>query len=231
MFKITSDLFGETMILSNELRDLIGINKERCHYLPLGAEILSFNDKVFDSLNLLYIGTLDGRNIFETVYGLRLFITKYSIDNIRYDIIGTGSNESVKILLNSIKDNKLDEIVFYHGQKNHNELIPFLDRSNIGVSYIPLTTYYDLQPPTKTFEYILSGLACVATNTYENKKLITSQNGVLCEDNPNSFAESLRIIQMNKETYKSHLIRESLIKYTWENIIDNYLTPIINNSI
>jgi len=42
--------------------------------------------------------------------------------------------------------------------------------------------YYDCQPATKTFEYILSGMVCIATSTYENKKLINNINGVLCND-------------------------------------------------
>lgn len=41
-----------------------------------------------------------------------------------------------------------------------------------------MTEYYDSQPPTKTFEYALSGLYVLATKTRENEKVITNDNGV-----------------------------------------------------
>lgn len=44
--------------------------------------------------------------------------------------------------------------------------------------YVPITDYYEYQPPTKTFEYVLSGLLCLATATSSNKEVITEEKVV-----------------------------------------------------
>ena len=54
-----------------------------------------------------------------------------------------------------------------------------------------MTKFYDIQTPTKTFEYIISGLFCIATNTTANKNLINKDNGILCDDNATSFSNAL----------------------------------------
>lgn len=66
-------------------------------------------------------------------------------------------------------------------------------------------------------------MVCIATSTYENKKLINNINGVLCNDNPESFARALEEIKENKHKYNSEAIRETLMNYTWENIIHNVM--------
>ena len=110
--------------------------------------------------------------------------------------------------------------------------VPFYEKCGFVRSYIIpnfFTDYYDHQPPTKTYEYILSGLVCVATSTYSNKKIITPTNGILHQDNAASFQNALETMLKNKEQYDSQLIRESLHKYQWENIIKESFLPIINS--
>lgn len=226
-FKFTSIFFSEITILSLNLMKHIGIKKSHCSYLPLGAEILSSKNKEFKSLNLLYVGTLDGRKIYETIEGIKRFRIKNNSYHISYDIIGYGKKEEVDRITDSIEKNNLNGIIKYHGRKNHFELQPFFDKCNIGVSYIPMTEYYEFQPPTKTFEYILSGMVCIATNTYENRLLISKENGVLCDDNPESFANALENIIEKKNLYDSDKIRKTLQQYTWKNIVDNYLKPVL----
>jgi len=122
----------------------------------------------------------------------------------------------------------MNNVITLYGRIPHFELQPFFDKCNIGVSYIPMTEYYEFQPPTETFEYILSGMVCIATDTNENRLLISKENGVLCEDNPESFANALDYVYYNRQNYNSETIRNSLKDYTWENIVNKYLIPILN---
>src|SRR5690606_2773135 len=170
--------------------------------------------------------TLNGRNIDQTILGLSNFMKKHPNMKISYDIIGDG-NELTQ-LTQLINDLELASIVKLHGRIPHIKLKPFFDNSNIGVSYIPITEYYEFQPPTKTFEYIMSGLPCIATRTNENKHLITHENGVLCNDTPESFANALETIDERSALYNSDRIRESLKEYSWKNIVDNKLKPLLN---
>jgi glycosyltransferase involved in cell wall biosynthesis len=146
-----------------------------------------------------------------------------------YDIIGYGSNDEINLLLQKIEDYKLANKVTFHGRKYLNELIPFFDKCNIGVSYIPITSYYNLQPATKTFEYLLSGMACIATNTLMNRHVVDKSNGVLCYDTSDSFAKALADISLELDTFNSSSISSSCSQWSWENICNYYFLPLLKN--
>jgi nucleoside-diphosphate-sugar epimerase len=70
----------------------------------------------------------------------------------------------------------------------------YFDIHNIGVSYIPMLKCFDNQPPTKTFEYLLSGMPVIATATNANKDIINDVNGVLINDNSEEVYNGLTAI-------------------------------------
>lgn len=148
--------------------------------LPLGADIISHTDKDFNCLKLLYMGTLSNRHIIDTVKGVKMFKDKYPEIPLIYSIIGDG--EELYEIKNYIHMQKLESTIHTYGRLPYSELKPFLDTHNIGISYIPQLECYEYQPPTKTFEYALSGLYTIATNTYENRQVIHSNNGILIND-------------------------------------------------
>lgn len=196
--------------------------------IPLGAETVSDVEKCFDVIRLLYVGTLSGRDVDKTVEGLALFLKKGE-KQIEYHIVGTGDELSVKKLYESIDRNGMSNYVKYHGYVRHDMLKPYFDKCNIGVSFIPITTYYQDQPPTKTFEYILSGLYTIATKTRSNMEIVGEDNGVLIEDNSLSFGEALEYIEFNLNHIKGLNIVSSLKQYTWEKIINNQFIPMLKS--
>ncbi len=198
--------------------------------LPLGADEISSSDKTYESIKILYVGTFDHRNIHETIDGLAKFHKKHPECKISYDVVGFGSKEEENQIFNSINNNDLNKIVKFHGRKTHDELQFYFDNCNVGVSYVPIKPYYDYQPVTKTFEYIYSGLVCIGTNTSENAKVIDETNGVLCQDNADSFYESLVFIKNSLLTYDSKAIRESIGNvYKWDYICHEMFKPYLLN--
>ena len=93
---------------------------------------------------------------------------------------------------------------------------------------VPITSYYDCQPVTKTYEYIASGLFTIATQTYANKQIINDGlNGVLIDDTAGAFCESLIFVKKHLKDIDKEKIRETLQRCGWEHIVVNYLVPII----
>lgn len=198
------------------------------YILPLGSDIISHTNKDFSILKLLYIGTLENRDIIKTVLGLELFIKKYPTISIIYNIIGDGSDYN--LIKNYIIEHKLTHIIKMHGRLPYSALKPFLDSHNTGISFIPITPGYDLQPPTKTYEYILSGLCCLATKTQSNRDVIINDiNGYLIDDSPSSFCQGIEHIYTNRNKFQSENIRQTLIPYQWNFLIEKYLKPIIED--
>lgn len=225
LMKLESYFFKNISIISESLRKQLKYKKNKCIIIPLGSDILSVKNKIFNKnkLKLIYVGTLYSRNIYQTIYGLKKFqeeMKDYPIE-ITYNIFGDGLQEDIDILKQSIEKCKLEQIVKYHGRKNHSEIQEYLDNSNIGISYVPITDYFNCQPPTKTFEYINSGMICLATNTNENKKIINDDNGKLCVDDIEGFKNALLEIYDKIENYDSILIRKTVEKYAWSKIVEN----------
>ena len=87
----------------------------------------------------------------------------------------------------------------------------------------------NFQPPTKTYEYIMSGLFCIATNTTANKEIIDNSNGILTRDNSKSLADAIIKTYKKRFNLNSFLIQDTLKNHTWNQIIDNKLTPLIES--
>lgn len=226
---LQSLFFKKIIILSESLKNKLRILSTKTLILPLGAEIYYNGEHNYNSLNLLYIGTLDGREIHKTILGLSIYLIKFPEKKTitTYTIIGYGSENELIRINNVIAETNLNEIVKYVGRKKYSELTPYLEKANIGVSFIPITDFYNFQPPTKTYEYILNGLFTIATETYENKQIINSLNGILCKDNAISFYESIEFYYSNRKKISSVTIQNTLIDFEWSKLIETKLKPFL----
>lgn len=227
---LQSSFFRKVVILSESLRQKLHISIKKSLIQPLGSEIFFKGSHTYDNINLLYVGTLNKRRIDDTVDGLAIFLKRnpHFGRNISYTIIGYGTENDEKKLRDKIKNNKLETIVSFIGKKNHEELSHFFKLCNIGIAYVPIKEYYQYQPVTKIFEYGLSGLFTIATNTYENKRTVQKINGVLCDDNAQSFADALEFCHLNRLKLNSNAIRASFLEHEWENLVLSKLYPFIN---
>ena len=218
--------FDSISIIAKELAVRCGIDTfPNVYILPLGADVISTNDKDFSDFRLLYVGTLYNRHIIETVKGIELFLKKNPDSLIHYDIIGGG--EELEEIESYIKQKGLSNKIVTYGTLPFEKVKPFMDKCNIGISYIPMTDWYDFQPPTKTYEYILSGMYCIATQTYANSQIITKENGILHTDNPLEFCNALESAYYRRNILNSEKIRNTLKESQWKIIVDKYLRQII----
>lgn len=229
LIKLQSLFFKNIIVLSESLREFLNIQEKKTLILPLGAEIYYNGSHNYSDLNLLYIGTLDSRRIYETIEGLEIFLKKNTQyhKKITYTIIGFGATSEVERIENTISKYNFENIVKYEGIKNYNELGQYLEKANIGVAYFPISDEFQRQPATKIFEYGLSGLYTIATDTYENRRIININNGQLCDDSPNSFSKSLEEYTTETTRINSNDIRDSFKNYTWHSIINTSLIPYL----
>lgn len=222
--RIEAKFFRQVSVISESLAAMLHLKK--FSLIPLGSDVLSVTNKDFAAPKLLYVGTLSGRNIHETVSGCKLWMEKTDV-TLSYDIFGDGDAGSKKLLMKAIGNSTE---IRYHGFKHHSEISEYLDMCNVGVSFIPITDYFHVQPPTKTFEYMNAGMVCIATETAENKKIVTAENGILCQDNAIAFSGALQTFLDNKNNYSSEVIRSTVSGSTWKNIVDKYLLTAINSN-
>lgn len=215
--------------ISEGLTGILKLNQSKTIILPLGGESFSLKEHSFNRIDLLYVGSLERRNIDQTIKGLALFLSKNEnyIGSVSYTIVGFGKVNTLKKINQLIKDLEIGDIVKFIGRVPYANLSVFFEKCNIGVAYIPKKPYYDFQPSTKTFEYILSGLFTIATDTFENQSIINGKNGILCNDTPESFADAIQWIHDNINVLGDYKIRDSIKDSKWESIVDKILRPFL----
>lgn len=222
LLQAETSFFKELTVVSYGLAIKLKIDK-KAKILPLGADVISSASKTFESLKLLYVGTLSNRNIYQSLQGFIKFYLEYShIIPLSYTIIGKGAAGEENLLRKIVRENNLSVYVLVLGQVPHDQLKIHFDTHNIGVSYVPITDYFNVQPVTKTFEYLLSGMPVIATNTDENRYIINCENGVLIQDCAEEFYNGLKQIYERRMIYDSTAIRNSSEKYHWEFITASF---------
>lgn len=216
--------FRNKSILSHSLAKKLHVKKY--FYLPLGGDLIISPENDFKKLKLIYVGIIrDG--LHQMVKGFYDFIEETGVDAV-FVIIGSGKPQYVNRLQEAINTGKNRDKIIYMGYIKYSELIHFLKDANVGVSYIPKRKYFEMQPPTKTYEYLLAGMPCIATSTFENSRIVTEVNGVLCEDHSVSFSEALKLLWDRRNTYLSEKIQMSVREYCWDHILKNQLELIAN---
>lgn len=227
--KLNAFFFRRCTVLSSQLAKELNLDFKNIIILPLGSDRISTKKKDFSKINLLYIGTFNNRNIPETIEGFKKFYDNFkNYISVKYTIVGFGNKKEIDSINNAIDNYKLHGIVQYVGRKKINERSDLFDTHNIGVSYIPKTKLYDSQPPTKTLEYLLSGMPVIATSTAQNKKIIGNKNGVLIDDDPESFFNGLKIIYHLLPTFDSGKIVSSSDEFLWSKIVlEKYLPYLL----
>jgi glycosyltransferase involved in cell wall biosynthesis len=201
---------------------------KRTHIIPNGSESTAFIRKEFDSIRILYVGTFHNRNITNTIHAYARFFNEYNNQiKINYTIIGFGSKVETNEIITTINNLDMNNYIAYKGVIRRPELNEYFKNSNIGISYIPINTYFDHQAPLKAYEYLLSGLTVLATATKENAKIITKKNGIIIGDSVEDVYIGLKKIYNNRSLYNSESIQKDAQKYSWENIVRENMIPYI----
>lgn len=179
-----------------------------------------------DGLRLLYVGTLLGRDIHKTVEGFDIALRQLgSSVPASYDIVGDGPPADKQALLDAVACSENRGSITYHGRIPTAEIRRFFEKCNVGVAFVPLRPWYQCQPVSKVFEYLLSGMPVIATATDENKLVITERNGVLIGENAQEFARGVVEVCARLSTYDPAQIQREHQKSSWEAIISERLSP------
>lgn len=227
ILKVESAVFKNITVISDGVAERLGI--KTYHLLPLGGESFCSSEKDFSNLHLLYVGTLENRNMISCVIGFHDFLKENIDKNIEFTIIGDTPANELQEIRDYISKNQLEKFIHITGYIPNTLVSPYFERANIGVSFVPMTKYYEHQPPTKTFEYLLSGMPVIATRTAENAKVINTENGILIEDHSESFKEGLKNLIKKLSKLNSSKIRKNSGKFHWKKITDDILKNYIES--
>lgn len=224
--KLESLVFNKVSIVSDDIAKNIGI--KNYFLMPLGADAIASPKEKTDNLHLLYVGTLRNRDIIKCVKGFHSYCRKSGDGEAKFTIVGDSTHGELDAIKKYVDDFDLEKQIFPIGRIPHNELGAYFGRATVGVSFIPMTKYYNFQPPTKTFEYLLSGIPVIATKTHANEEILKdSFDSVLINDDENEFADAVSHFKNNLSNINSAAIAANAQSFSWKSIIKNQFVPLI----
>ena len=224
---LSSHFFHKTTIISGLVAERLKIKKYKV--LPLGSDCyVDLDEKKLDGkkADFLYVGNFDERRVEDLVIAFDIVNEKLGnkID-MNFDIVGFSDREEpMKKVLHAIENSSYVDKITFHGRKSHDEIKTLFQNATIGFSYVPITGFFDVQPPTKTFEYIMNGIICIATDTKANAEIITGKNGVLIKDNVPSIVEGIEKVLNNIAGYNSKELSRTVSANKWANITGEFYT-------
>ncbi|MGN4931238.1 glycosyltransferase family 4 protein [Bacillus cereus group sp. MYBK14-1] len=219
--KWSTRFFDHVTVISNLLAKKLQIPKYTL--LPLGANrIVDISQKELNKgeIRFLYVGTFENRNFENVIKAYDIFCKRVGKGiKTQFDIVGFAYTEKYQQkVIRAIDDAENKDKIQYHGRKSHDEIRDLFRQATVGFSYVPITDYYDVQPPTKTYEYIINGIVCIGTNTKANAEIINSTNGILINDDINSIVNGMERVLEGISKYNVLKLAATVEYYEWEKI-------------
>jgi glycosyltransferase involved in cell wall biosynthesis len=234
--------------LTPSIKRMLSPSYKNIPVIPLGANLQKFNapgkpdirrqvrqDEGFKDTHIVffYSGTLNPvRKIDITIQAFAELCK--AIDNVYFVLAGDDKDNPHIIgkLADLARSLGVKDKVYFKGFVQYEPLIKYHQAFDIGLCFVPQTTYYDDQPPTKLFEYMAAGLVVIATGTSANRQVITDQvNGFICNDDVESLWKCMLEIVMKFQGVKDHVTAEALktvAGYSWDHIIEQYVLKYYN---
>ena len=169
----------------------------------------------------MYVGTLNKRRIIECVKGFHAYMQKHPNAQARFVIIGSSTGQELIEINDYIKTNGLENSIHTLGYIPQTRLAFYFNHAHCGISYMPLTMPFPLQPNTKTYEYLVNGIPIVATDTTDNRQLIENSKvpcGVIIEDKPQDIEQAIGKMLDSRHLYVKQDIAKEFNRFEWDNL-------------
>lgn len=224
--------FSHVFVGSEHVIRLFKVPFGKAHVTGVGVDAIDYQDRVFDSMDLVYLGGLTNRYVHESVEGfVRFYKDNRGRIPMSYKIIGSGVDEAVQLLKASIAAAGPEVPVQYLGRLDDADLISVFRKSNIGVAYHKITPYYTNNISNKLYEYLLSGMPVIASRSNSMIQAINDNNGVLIEDTPEGFMHGLATMMGKLNTYDSKEIVKTALAYSVKTLVEDRMIPAFNKII
>ncbi len=235
--RLESRCFHERIAIAEKVGETIFGPSLTWHTIPLGVNVTTFHPANSKDTRVklgyqdhefifVYCGTLRPVRKLENIISSFHFATSIN-KGIQLLILGDGP--SLPILIKQVNTLGIENCVKFLGHVPYEDVPKYLQTADAALSYIPITPYFNFQPPTKTLEYMASGLPTIATATYANRELINhKKNGLLADDNSNAFANAIcQLLENKNHSLKmGNLAREDAHQYSWDKIVKTNLLPL-----
>lgn len=199
-------LWDEIIVISDYLNAYYSkiFPKNKIFQIPILVDMTRFSNSVKTRIDgkkvITYIGYLGGSKDGLEILIEAISIVRNKLYDIRLELVGSAPKEDIIRLKNKIAALGLNDIVFFLGSKDIDEIPCILSNSDLLVLARPNNNQAKAGFPTKLGEYLASGKPLVITKTGEIQKyLIDNKSAYLAAPGDiNNFADKV-IFALNDE--------------------------------
>ncbi len=226
-------LSDKYIILDKWLIKILNLSKNKKHEIiwMWFDESIFFENKKINLFNkkeneiiFTYIWTLNKER------NLDIFIKAF-IENIKI-------NKNIKLYfiwfwnweenLKNISWEFLNKNIFFLWKKEHKKIPDYINSSDILVSYIPKTCFYEHQPPTKLIEYLACNKPVIVTNTIAQEEIMKWYEELVHSDDLKSTKENIMYCIENINDIKKNNFITNINKFNWNKLVLKIKTLILN---
>lgn len=219
--------FRHVTVISQGLATRLRLRRT-AHVLPLGADPAPIlTQRRVGPVRLIYIGTFKNRRLELTIQGLRRYFDMEGSARCSYTLAGFGPKRDVARLRSAVRDLHLEEVVSIRDRVDHDAISAMLADYDVGVAFTPREPRYEFQPSTKVFEYLASGLLCIATESAANREVINARNGILIEASAEGFCAGLQEIVRALPACAPDEVAHTVRDHSWARIVNEDLLPYL----
>jgi glycosyltransferase involved in cell wall biosynthesis len=218
--------FCNLTIVSHSLAKKIG--RQNANVVGLGGEVHGRGHlrqiKNFAKLNLVYVGSLGGRDLD---FVLRAISGSTRQKDIFLTIIGSFETAQGMELVRLATKLGLNQSVKFEGYLKGELLESALKDSNIGLVHVPPSPFYTCQPSTKLYEYWAHGLPVLASDYGFDEQEIPLKSGFVYDYKIESLQKLFEQILDSDNAFDYELISKLATRYSWESVVYNQLVPLL----
>ena len=235
--------YHHILIIAEPLRRMLFPSPRPVDLIPLGASKSRFSGEDRSEMRkairnehnipehapvLLYAGIVHPKRKTGDLIDAFNLVRQSGVDAYFF-FVGAGDNpEFLEDLKKKADDYGLNGSVIFTGRVPYYEVRKYYFASDIGLSYTPVGTPFELQPSTKLIEYMMSGLVSVSNKTKMAEIYVKDNiNGVLCGDGADGLASgmhrALKVLEDPGAMIRN--AREAVEEYDWERIVTDRLLP------
>ena len=196
--------------------------------VPLGVATDRYQKIIHSSnkkkhFDFVYIGSL-GKNRNLKILLEAFTVVQQQFNQVYLTLIGGG--DDMVALQEWVAFRHLEPVITFLPTVPFERVPEMLAKADCGLSFIPVTPWFNPQPPLKTLEYLSSNLPVVATATDSHRELWSKlPPELLRHDDVADFGLGLEFAFQQRSKLKAVDFRSIALKFDWLQITQTKLVP------
>ncbi|RLF57356.1 MAG: glycosyltransferase WbuB [Thermoplasmata archaeon] len=201
--KMCYDSCDEILVTTNKVKEIISkhydINDRKIKVIPNGVDTKVFRPLEKKQKNqLIFTGNIGHAQDLESVILAVKKINEQEDIGLDFHLVGDGDIKNQ--LETFVKQNNIDDHVFFTGILDRKEIPRVINESLIGIAPLKKLKTLEYAVPTKSYEYMACGIPFIGTGSGEIENIAQeSGGGLIAENGVDSIYEKISYLMRHPE--------------------------------